>query len=305
MESKKATRDLTSYLIIVCICTTCYFLIDIFLLSTHVLKFSAFVGIKNVLPIILGMFYGPVGTIGCVLGCVFTHCIINTQFNDFLIEMISIILVSNLSFFIWYFKKKDDRMSLKKKADYYRFGIIVLSSSLISALVALLLKGTHAAVEAFFGYFVMGIFIGIPIIIIVTSVLWVERLSPKSISSYPYFERIIDSTPESFIDFNEQLELFAAKLPMKRLFEIENCVEEVMILVKDNVPGFELRVRVQIDDSVSIRFSYPGDKYNPLHFEKNSEVGESSGIKMIAYRALRASYRYVKRHTTNYIHIVM
>ncbi|MCR5201572.1 MAG: hypothetical protein K6D02_00570 [Lachnospiraceae bacterium] len=304
METKKIARDFVSYSFMFFVCVLCYFLVDIFLLSTRVLDFSTFVGIKNVLPIILGILYGPLGTAGCLTGCILTHFVINKPVEDFWIEFITIVLVSLISYYLWYFKKKDDKLALKERKDYNKYNLIVLLCAVIAAIVGFIIKGYGAALEGFFSFLVTGIFVGIPTIIIVTSILWVERISPKHLNAYPYFEGVINSSPESLAEFNERLEA-AVDVPMKRLFEVESCVEEVMILVKENVPDSELRVRLQLDDSASLRFYYKGKKYNPLHFDKNNKVEDESGIKMIAYRALRASYRYINRKETNYIHIVL
>ena len=116
---------------------------------------------------------------------------------------------------------------------------------------------------------------------------------------------LINSDPDSLMIFNETLEDFAfsQKLNQRRIFEIENCLEELSIRILAKCPDAQIQIDINYDDTLSARVHYEGQRYNPLHIEKDEDELGIRGLKLLKHRALRAAFRY--HSPTNYIHVVI
>ena len=89
----------------------------------------------------------------------------------------------------------------------------------------------------------------------------------------------------------------------KRIYEVQSCVEELAIRIFNTLPDTEIKIFVDYGDSISLKFSYMGEKYNPLHIRKDEDKLDIISLTLIKHRALRATYKYIKNE--NNIHIVV
>ena len=97
--------------------------------------------------------------------------------------------------------------------------------------------------------------------------------------------------------------MFSKKLNQRRVFEIENCLEELSIRILARLPDANIQIDLNYDDTLSAKLCYEGPQYNPLHIEKDEDELDIMGLKLVRHRALRAAYRY--RNHTNHVHVVL
>ena len=90
---------------------------------------------------------------------------------------------------------------------------------------------------------------------------------------------------------------------MKRICEIQSCLEELSIRIFSRLPGARLRVRVRYGEAISLRLSWEGEKHNPLRIGKDEDELDIAALKIIRHRALRASFKRVDGE--NRVHVVV
>ena len=185
--------------------------------------------------------------------------------------------------------------SHERKASKHYLFYIPLCAALFGA-CGLLIGNTQVA----FIYGFLGLLAGFPVAILMEGILYVDLFSrPDDVA----FE--VSSGPESLLKANEILEQSAREhgISLKRVFELQSCLEEFAIRIVNHLPSARIGVRIQYGDATSVRLSWRGERLNPLHIRKNEDEIEVAGLKIIQHRALRASFHY--RDGENKIHIVL
>ena len=79
---------------------------------------------------------------------------------------------------------------------------------------------------------------------------------------------------------------------MKRVFEIENCLEELYIRIRKKLPEASICGRVELGSTISMRLWVDGAKYNPFLREADEDEVDLLSLKLLRHRALRASWSY-------------
>lgn len=104
---------------------------------------------------------------------------------------------------------------------------------------------------------------------------------------------------------NETLENSAYKhgIEMKRVLEIQSCLEELLIRILNALPDANVHVMIQFGEAISARLVYAGKKYNPFMIANGEDEIDIMSLKIIKHRALRASFSY--RYGNNYVHAVI
>ena len=90
---------------------------------------------------------------------------------------------------------------------------------------------------------------------------------------------------------------------MKRVFEIQSCLEELSIRIFNAMPDTKIKINVIYYNAISMKLNYAGEKYNPFRINKGEDVLDIMSLKIIKHRALRASFAFYKGE--NKIHVVM
>lgn len=162
-----------------------------------------------------------------------------------------------------------------------------------------------AMAEIFIAYTVTGLLTGVPVLILANGIFWVQAVLPAWCHVQADLQGVIDGEAGSAGRFNDKLEESALRrgISRKRLFEMQNAVEEVAVRVLAALPEARLTLRFDYDDTASFRFSYPGTRYDPLRLGKDEDELDPIGLRFIRHRALRASYAYAWGR--NYVHIVV
>ena len=302
MQNKKTMRKWIQYL---AASAAVYLVIDVSVRVTGAIRLSDAVGVKNFLAVLLGLVFGPLGAGGCCLGCIIGCILLNHIGIYTLYECIANLIVGLGMWWLWHWRNKTGTVFLKKPVDYARYMQMLLLLSVIAGVAALFMLPDHTFIPYFGAYFIQGIIVGIPILILMTSIVCVEPVLPPWRKPAEGLTGTVSLDPGTLNSFNEQLEEYALrhKVKMKEIFSVQNCIEEVLIRFQDVNPDSETRIRVRFHDSVSIDFENDGSYCNPFRSGKEEQTETLMGLKLILHRALRSSYRH--SDGCNIVHIVM
>ena len=273
------------------LCALAYFVIGAPVQMTNILP--SFAGIKNFLPFTLGLFFGTYGVSGCVIGCIASAFFANPSASDVIRECSCVIVTGLGMFYGWHFLKKSGRISFKTWPDYSRYILLLVILSLFSGVIYSP-SGLAVSVQAGLAYFLTGLFIGVPVNILFSSLLYIEPVMPRGkILSYDAEFCLLPSA-ESLEGANEILEMSAMKrgVNIKRVLEIQSCIEELAIRIQNAQPDARISISVIFGDAISARLHYIGEKYNPFHISKDEDEIDIMSLKIIKHRAIRASFSY-------------
>ena len=281
-----------------------YLLLDLPVQATGFLTFGSYIGIKNFLPTTLGLQFGPAGILGSCFGAVTTALLLDTPFREILLECVCILIMGTGTWLLWHLGSSTHRIHFKRGINYLKyFGILVVLSAICGIISLLFTRGAFAAIMI--AHTVLGLLIGIPVNIIANGLFCFESILPPPYKLQYAVSAFITTDPETLTALNEALEEFAfsKQLNLKRIFEIQNCLEELSIRILARNPDSRIQVDLNYGDTISAKLQYDGAKYNPLHLEKDEDELDIVGLKLVKHRALRAAYQY--RGNTNHIQVVI
>ena len=262
-------------LALVALCALSYFLLDAPLQVTGVLP--PYAGIKNFLPFTLGLFFGVYGTAGCVLGCLASALVVSPTVNALLYECFCITLTGLGMFWGWYRLAKSARISFKVRRDYGRY-------VLLAGVLSVLCGRPYVSLA----YFITGVFIGVPVNILFSSVLYIEPVRQQTYDA----KFTLTSHPEDLDTANEIIEATAEthSMNMKRTLELQSCLEEISARIFGAMPETKIYATVLYGEAISLRMTYEGRKYNPFRITADDDEIDIMSLKIIKHRAIRASF---------------
>lgn len=266
---------------LILVCALAYFVMDFPVQMTQILP--SFAGIKNFLPFTLGLFFGAWGVMGCVIGCVLSALIVNPNMAAVLHECWCIVAAGLVMFWGWHLTAKTHRPSLKTWPDYARYIVLLVAGCVLCGKIPVSLA-----------YFLTGLTIGIPVTILFSSLLYIEPVIPSRYTNFPDADFCLLQSAESIEGANELLEMSAIKrgVNMKRVLEIESCIEELALRIRKSHPDARISVSVIFGEAISVRLHYGGKKYNPFRIEPGEDEIDIMSLKIIKHRAIRASFSY-------------
>ena len=269
-----------------------YFLMDVPVQLTGLLP--AHTGIKTFLPFTLGLFFGVYGAAGCCLGCIAGSLALGSWPAGVAVECAYILVTGLGMFYGWHIFSGTHSVRFLKLGYYITYLLLVL---VLSALTF------NAGVAA--SYILTGIFIALPLNILLGSLLSVEPLLPAGYSLACDADFMLRNGAESLDEANGILEQSGEThgISMKRMFEIQSLLEELSIRIFGALPDTEIHIRVNYGDAISMKMSYGGKKYDPFRISAGDDVLDITSLKIIKHRALRASFS--SRGRKNHIHVVV
>ena len=261
-------------------------------------------GLKNFLPVTLGLFLGPYGSLGGCLGCALSGALLSASPLSIATECACVLVVGCGMWGLWHLLSASHRVQLKRPGHYLRYALILAGLSAVCGLLSWRISGEDALTVAL-TYALSGFLVGVPVNILLGSLLCVEPVLPPGYSLKDDAAFDLDPGPDALEAANEILEETAGErgLHMKRVFEVQSCIEELSIRVLGAEPEAKIRVQVRYDDAISLRMAWRGRKYNPLHISRDEDEIDVAGLKIIRHRALRASFRY--QDGRNSVHVVI
>ena len=284
--------DIQTKIFLIAISAFVYLLLDIPIRMTEILPFYA--AIKNALPFILGLFFGLYGLLGICVGCVISSLFMGVSFYEILNECRCIIMAGGVMFYGWHYFSSSHRIHFKNVRHYIRYLLLSIVASILCF-----------DFDYTLSYFICGIIIGLPANILFGSLLFVEPIMPVWCAYNYDTSFIIDDGGKNLENINEILQNTAEEkgIKLKRVFEIQSCIEELSIRIFNAIPDVKLHVRLIYSQAVSVRINYNGRKYNPFKVVRGESDIDIMSLKIIKHRALRASFMYYKGE--NKIHVVM
>ena len=288
MQRVSTHRELT----LVCLSAGAYILMDLPVQMTGI--FPSYAGIKNFLPVTLGLFFGLYGVIGCMAGCILSSLAVSFSAGAVMYECYCIAVTGLGMFFMWHILDKSGRIAFKSLRDYGRYIVIL---AVMSALCG--------RVPVACAYFLTGLFIGVPVNILFSSLLYVEPVLPRWCRFEYDTAFTLEDNADSLEAANQDIAFSAIdrEIKPKRIYEIQSCIEELSIRIFKAIPEAKINITVQFGDAVSSRLEYDGIKYNPFLIEKDEDEIDIMSLKIIKHRALRASFSYYDGQ--NHIHVVI
>ena len=282
-----------------------YLLLDVPVQMTGFLGYGSYIGIKNFLPAVLGLLMGPYGVAGACVGCLAGAALLHTATANVVFECASIVLTGLGMWLGWHTVSKTHKIHFKRTVHYGLFFALAAALAAVCGSLSRLFLSGSAMAEVFVAYTVTSLLIGVPVLILSNGIFWIQAVLPAWCHVHADLQAVINSEEDSIGRFNDELEESALRLGIsrKRLFEMQSAVEEVAVRVLAALPEARLTLRFDYDDTASLRFSYPGVRYDPLRIGKDEDDLDLIGLRLIRHRALRASYAYAGGK--NYVHIVV
>lgn len=285
-----------------------YLVLDLAIQKTGYLGFGPIVGLKSFLPATVGLFFGLYAVLGTCAGCLISALLLSTAWQYVAAECLANLIVGLGIWLLWYRLPNAHRPALKTARDMLRYLLLVLLLSACAALASLPLLGKTGSLRLFAAYSSMSLIVGFVVDILLSSILCVKPICPPGYSVPSDVEFSLTSSPESLIAVNESVEMMAMrrKVGMKRVFELESCLEELSIRVFKALPETVIQGSILFSDTISLRLSYSGEVYNPFHIGTDEDELDILSLKLLRHRALRAAYSvHSHKDRVNYIHIVL
>lgn len=285
-------------------CAVAYMALDIPVRMTGFLKFGDFIGIKCLLPIVCGILFGIYGAAGCGMAALLANLLFQVKVPDMIFESISCIIMGIGIWLLWHIVEKNGRVHLKSGKQLFLYIGSMLIMSLICGGLGSCIGGRSYFQRVLITNSILGILVGIPLLIMATSIVCVENVAP-------WFRRKTDDIAfelhkeQDISELNVRLEELGAQkqISMKRLFEIQNCIEELMIRILEKGSSKNITIYINISDSVSLKMQYDGIGYNPIRKTKTDDEDTMIGLKLIRARALRVGYIF--RGGKNELHVIL
>ena len=296
--------DLRRKLRLLLISAAAYLLADLPIQLTGFLHFGSWIGIKNFLPATLGLFFGPWGVFGGMLGCIATAGVLRTPLAEVAFECACIAVIGMGMWLLWHLCSGSRRINFKQVRQYLCYTGLLLGLSLACGLSSLpFLEGALWPTVA--AYASLGLLVGLPVNIILGRMFYLEPVLPPFRTPERDVSSWIDGDMSSLDQMNELLEecAVAKSIRRKRVFEVQSCIEEVSLRVLRAEPAARILLTVDYGDAISIRFSYAGAKTTPLRTGKEEDEVDIMSLKLIKHRAMRATYSF--RSGENHLHIVL
>lgn len=285
-------RPVSEKFMLVFLCGLAYFLLDAPFQMTGILP--SYAGIKNFLPFTLGLFFGAYGVSGCISGSLLSSLLLHVSLYEAVYECFCIVITGLGMFSGWHYLVKSHKITFKTLPDYGRY---IMLTAILSALCL--------RVPVSVSYCLFGVFVGVPVNILFSSLLYIEPVLPKNcVRSYDV-DFCLFSGMDSLDGANEVIEMTADNygMSMKRTHEIQSCLEELIIRILNADNDAKISVTLQYGDAISARLSYGGRKYNPFITGKDEDEIDIMSLKIIKHRAIRASFMY--SGGKNIVHVVV
>jgi hypothetical protein len=261
--------------------------------------FKGIIGPKNFLPVSMGMILGPFGSFGMVAGALAGGVLSKASIAAIIAESAGAVIMSGGGWLLWYARKGTGGIVLKRVRDLVRFTVISVILSCVCGFIAYLYG--LGFIKTFASYLAWNLLMGIPIIMLMTSVICVNVV-------YPSWHRVIFDInillpleTSSIAIIREKIDELCenGKLDRTRGYQMYNSIEECFSLILSEPSCRELRLVVKVSDSISIVMQYDGKVCNPL---KKRVYEDTLGRELIRNRDLRVRHRYTGKK--NHLHIV-
>ena len=284
-----------------------YLVLDNLVQRTGFLRFGPTVGLKSFMPVTSGLFLGPAGVLGCCAGGALNGLLMGTAAPWIAAETAAGLITGLGMWLLWPLLSGSVEPALKRLRQYAAYVGLVLGLSLLSGGAARLIAGPEALWPVALGIAVMSLIPGIPIQILLHSMMRLEPAPRAGWKRPGDVSFTLTGDKMSLAAGNELIEAccMRRRIGMAKVFEVENCLEELYIRLCGELSEPDIRTEISFDDTVSLRLAYPGKSGNPFRLREGEDESGAAGLLLLRHRALRASFTRGRRNRKNTIHIVI
>lgn len=293
MESNRRLNARGGALTVLMTCLV-YFLLDFPIRFTGAYHLPGWLGIKSFLPFTCGLFFGPLGALGSALGAVLAGLLCQAETAVILTEILCILLTGLGCWLCWFAVYRDGHVRFERYRELGVYAALVLGLSLLCGGVSAALLGREMFLPTAGIFALTGLLVGLPVNILLGGIFCVTPVLPRYSREEGGISFLLTPRDAASETVNEAIEEEALpkKIPMKRVFEIENCLEELYIRIRRKLPEAEVYGKVELGSTISLRIWVTGAKYNPFLKEPDEDEMDLISLKLLRHRALRASYSY-------------
>lgn len=269
-------------------------------------------GPKNMLPVLFGMLFGPIGAAGAGMGMLLVGAIAQEALRECAAEGIAAFLCGAAAYAVWYRLPMHIRVRCKTGREAKAVLICVAAASVVAALAVVCVPGQlwqvapgMRAVQLGGSTAVWSLLLGIPCLITATSMFGVIPAAPSSWLARQSdcdavdLEQTVHNTPESIAGMSDAIDMLALTrgLDMKQVYAMMGCVEELNCLILEQLPANEaVNIQLTASDSLLVRMRYAGARYNPLaiRVEADNPLAnvDKLGILLVREMAVYAKHSY-------------
>ena len=306
-------RKATEYLPAFAVCTVIVFLLDLPFRTIGFLGLVPAAGPKNMLPLLLGLLFGPAGCLANGTGLLLS-AVVRTDFTYAAgLEGMLTTGVAWLCRSLWYLPANTCAPRIKKPQELAKFLVLALGSGCLlggglalSPATRYSLTPLAAGVQIAGSTLAWSLLVGLPTLITVTSVLAIEPVLPRSYRAQVTPDLSFRLMPETGLNgVGDAVEEFSRSrsMPPKRGYAIMSCVEEVAVLLLGRLTeGETLSIDLCAGDNILVHFTYGGPRYNPLIMKKS---GDPDMLGILLVREMAIVTRYTRLLGVNHIKIVV
>lgn len=230
-----------------------YMAVTLPFLMTDFLGRGLYAGPGYCFPVIMGLLFGRIGILGCLIGCLGGILLFPQSSREAASQLITTAWLSTFPFLLWYMGKNARQVTLSTGRDFIKYALLSLVTSGGAGFIyGICLKDPRQMSETWAFTFFWCIAVGIPVIILMLSILGIQPCCPLS-----------------------------AQIPDDLELKISGYREEIG-LVND-----------RIGETVLLSVTYCGSPYNPLRTGRREQMEDQIGLILIRQMSLRAAYRRV------------
>jgi len=266
---------------------------------------------------IMGLYFGAPGIISVVLGGLLSDILGGTLGYLSIFTAVANAVFTGGIYFLWYAGKGRGRPSMKNIGDFGRICLYCLISGAAAALIVmagqLLLNQNGEFSAVFLSLFFYGIFFGLPIGSLMTSVFGITAISPGKAAppEKSLFYQSIPSRLDAVGYLCEHLTEHCEKenISFKRSYNAVLAVEEMLVNIIENAypngDSGKIEIRVNTQEIITIRIEHTGDYFNAVNFQKKNKPEKISlkqlfsdtspdnlGILMVTQMAVKVEHKW-------------
>lgn len=269
-------------------------------------------GPKNMLPILFGLLYGPVGAAGAGLGMLLAGVVMQEALTEVLVEGLAAVVSGVVAYVVWYLLPVRTRARCKTGRDVLAVLLCIFAAALATALVVAAapgllweIDGVSRAAQIGGSTIAWSILLGIPCLITATSMFGIMPAAPKwwlvrhADCDAIDLEQTVVNTPESIAEMSDAIDMLALTrgIDPKQSYAMMGCVEELNCLILQHLPeNGMIQVQLTVSDSLVMRLRYAGERYNPLaiRLQPGGALAnmDTMGILLVREMAVYAKHRY-------------
>lgn len=257
--------------------------------------------------LVMGLLFGQVGIWGCLTGCLAGILFQPPYILDAVFQLTAAAWLSISPWFLWYGRRDSKQVTLCTGSDFLKYTVISLIASGGTGLIyGFCFKSLVQMAEAAAFTFFWCIVTGIPLIILMLSILGIQVICPPYAQTPDDLKLQISSRKEEIGMVNDQIEDLCQNkgMDLKNTYRLMSCLEELLLrIIENGDTAMEIQICIRIRETIILSVTCCGPAYNPLRIDNREQMEDLIGLKLIRQMSLRAAYRRV--HGENQIKIVM